>query len=245
MGKERRHHPRVAGPFDGHRIGLLDMPVRIVDLSEGGCFVDSQHGEPEPGRDLVLKIELPDEGTICLKGKALYARPGFGFAVAFMDVPEEAAARLRRTLMRRLGQPAGVERARATIDQEPEEAADRVSAKQILIAEDDSAVLKLLQRALSGYRVLAARDVGEAWTLGRATLLDLLITDYLMPDGTGEELIRRLRGRQPALKVLLLTGHGAMLDADSGGWWRQERHLTKPCSVSALLSTVTELIGPP
>jgi hypothetical protein len=36
-----------------------------------------------------------------------------------------------------------------------------------------------------------------------------------------------------------------MLNADSPGWWRQERHLTKPCSLTALQSVVTELIGPP
>jgi hypothetical protein len=36
-----------------------------------------------------------------------------------------------------------------------------------------------------------------------------------------------------------------MLDAESQSWWRQERHLTKPCSLSALVGTVTELIGPP
>jgi hypothetical protein len=47
------------------------------------------------------------------------------------------------------------------------------------------------------------------------------------------------------LKALILTGHGDMLNADSPGWWRQERHLTKPCSLTALQSVVTELIGPP
>src|SRR6185503_7048485 len=67
------------------------------------------------------------------------------------------------------------------------------SPKQILIADDDAGVLTLLAKALSGYRVLAARDVDEAWRLGRSTLVDLLITDYLMPDGTGDELITRLR----------------------------------------------------
>jgi DNA-binding NarL/FixJ family response regulator len=50
-----------------------------------------------------------------------------------------------------------------------------------------------------------------------STLVDLLITDYLMPDGTGEELITRLRETHPALKVLILTGHGARLMRDSAG----------------------------
>jgi CheY-like chemotaxis protein len=248
MGVERRRHVRVAGPFDGHRIGLLDMPVRIADLSEGGCFVESQHGEPEPGRELVLKIQLPEEGQVCVKAKALYAKPGFGFATVFVEVPEEAAVRLRRQLLRLRGLSTDEAPDRSTVAtaaEAPEEATHRGSAKQILIADDDPGVLQLLRRALSQYQVLPARDVAEAWTLGRATSVDLLITDYLMPDGTGEELIRRLRQRQPSLKALILTGHGDMLDAESPGWWRQERHLSKPCSLSALHSAVTELIGPP
>ena len=119
------------------------------------------------------------------------------------------------------------------------------SAKQILIADDDGGVLALLTKVLSGYRVLAARDVAEAWRLGRSTLVDLLITDYLMPDGTGEELITRLRETHRALKVLILTGHGAMLDDEGFGWWTHERHLAKPCRLDDLRAAVTQLIGPP
>ena len=37
----RRQHPRVHGPFDGWRVDLLDVPVRIYDLSLGGCFVNA------------------------------------------------------------------------------------------------------------------------------------------------------------------------------------------------------------
>ncbi len=84
---------------------------------------------------------------------------------------------------------------------------------------------------------------GGSW--GARTLIDLLITDYLMPDGTGEELITRLRDKHPALKVLILTGHGGMLDDEGFGWWTHERHLAKPCGVDDLREAVTQLIGPP
>ena len=66
-----------------------------------------------------------------------------------------------------------------------------------------------------------------------------------MPDGTGEELINRLRERQPSLKVLIMTGHGAMLDQEGFPWWTQERHLSKPFSVGDLRLAVMELIGAP
>jgi CheY-like chemotaxis protein len=222
----------------------------------------------------------------------MYAKPEFGFAVSFVDVPADAADRLRRGLLRLRGQlPESQEdqvmmlpacpRCRGTsvrplgmagsnlpwfacatcdcvwaarepgIDQEapsadvPASVTQHSSAKQILIADDDGGVLALLTKVLSGYRVLAARDVGEAWTLGRSVLVDLLITDYLMPDGTGEELMTRLRETHPSLKVLILTGHGRMLDDEGFAWWKHERHLAKPCSVDDLRAAVTQLIGPP
>jgi hypothetical protein len=61
----QRRHTRVPGPFDGYWIGLLDTAIQIYDLSEGGCFVHSLQTLPLPGRPLVLKIDVPDEGSAC------------------------------------------------------------------------------------------------------------------------------------------------------------------------------------
>src|SRR5260370_12618333 len=69
----RRAHPRVAGPFDGRRVGALETPIQLFDLSLGGCFVNSLH-EQQLGVKLVLKIELPGEGWITLKAMTLYRR---------------------------------------------------------------------------------------------------------------------------------------------------------------------------
>jgi DNA-binding NtrC family response regulator len=121
----------------------------------------------------------------------------------------------------------------------------REGTKHILIADDDGGVLNVLTKGLAGYRILAARDVAEAWTLGHSAPVDLLITDYLMPDGTGEELITKLRQSHPALKVLILTGHERLLNDEGLEWWTKERHLTKPCSLAEIRVVVTELIGPP
>lgn len=93
----RRQHERMPGPFDGRRVGSLATPVRIYDLSAGGCFVTSLH-EQQPGIAFVLEIELPYEGWIRLKAETLYVRPGFGFAVRFTEMTAETAERLRWAL---------------------------------------------------------------------------------------------------------------------------------------------------
>jgi CheY-like chemotaxis protein len=291
MGSERRRYVRIIGPFDAYRVGLMDSPVTLYDLSEGGCFVNFTNAPPAAGRHLVLKINVPQEGWICLKAQALYAKPEFGFAVVFVEIPHDASDRLKRGLLRLQDllpdsdgerpitlpscphchgtsvRPLGMagsnlpwfacqscEGVWSSRDEEvgPEtQIADSVSvtqplgAKQILIADDDGGVLALLQKALRDYGVLTGRDVAEAWAVGCSAPVDLLITDYLMPDGTGEELIKRLRERQPSLKVLIMTGHVAMLDQEAFPWWMQERHLSKPFSVGDLRLAVMQLIGAP
>jgi len=95
--EDRRASDRVPGPFDAWRIGFLETPVRIFDISLGGCFVHAMH-EQERGVVMMLKIQLPQEGWIELKAETLYRRPGFGFAVKFIDVPPETLERLARAL---------------------------------------------------------------------------------------------------------------------------------------------------
>ena len=97
VGALRRRHARVHGPFDGYRIGRLDTPVRIYDLSQGGCFVNAMHQQRTETR-MVLRIDLPAEGTISVKAELVYVRPDFGFAVRFVEVDSDTDARLRRTV---------------------------------------------------------------------------------------------------------------------------------------------------
>ena len=118
--------------------------------------------------------------------------------------------------------------------------------KHILIVDDDSSVLQFLGRALGGYRVSLAHNPDEALTVAtNVGVLDLLITDYMMPSMTGAELIDRLREQRPALKILIVTAHDAVLDAEHPAWWLQESHLGKPVKIEELRATVTKLIGPP
>lgn len=100
---DRRHHDRVSGPFDGRRVGALTTPLRIYDLSEGGCFVNSMH-EQKPGIAFTLEIEVPYAGWLTLKAETLYLKAEFGFAVRFVDVPDDTADQLHDALERLRGE---------------------------------------------------------------------------------------------------------------------------------------------
>ena len=96
---DRRQYDRVSGPFDGLRLNALETPVRIYDLSEGGCFVNSLNPQ-QAGVQLVLKIDLPNEGWVTLKARTLYVKPEFGFAVRFTGMTDRNLAILKRAIER-------------------------------------------------------------------------------------------------------------------------------------------------
>jgi len=93
-----RRNPRVAGPFEGRRLGALDLPLRIYDLSLGGCLIESYH-EVTVGRRIDIEIELPIEGWITLQAEILYLREDFGFAVKFVTMDEQTRVKLARAVV--------------------------------------------------------------------------------------------------------------------------------------------------
>jgi uncharacterized OsmC-like protein len=97
----RRGELRVAGPFAARRVGPLPTPLRIHDLSLGGCLVECYY-DVAAGRRITLQIELPGEGWITVDAEALYVRENFGFAVRFVELSDANRDRIERTIERLL-----------------------------------------------------------------------------------------------------------------------------------------------
>jgi CheY-like chemotaxis protein len=84
-----------------------------------------------------------------------------------------------------------------------------VYGKRILLAEDEPAVresLKLLLN-LDQHTVTEASNGREALALFSPERFDLVITDYLMPEMSGDELTRRIKEIAPGWPVLIVTAY--------------------------------------
>jgi len=106
------------------------------------------------------------------------------------------------------------ELARIRVSSVPEAAQ---SEAVVLVVEDEAAVRKAVLRILSesGYSLMQA--TGPTSALELANLwngpIDLLLTDVVMPDLSGDELARELRVARPELRVVYMTGYSGEVDA--------------------------------
>ena len=113
----------------------------------------------------------------------------------------------------------------------------------VLIVDDEEPVRTFVDRVLraAGYETALAADGPEALEVASGRHLDLVVTDVNMPHMSGDELARRLRQREPSLKVLYLTGYADRLFREKSVLWEDEAFLDKPCSVKGLQEAVALL----
>jgi CheY-like chemotaxis protein len=115
----------------------------------------------------------------------------------------------------------------------------------VLVVEDDAGVLRLIAETLRGfgYTVIETANSAEALEIAKldSPRVDLLLTDFMMPNVNGRDLADAWKILHPDLKVLLMSDSQAVLAAekDSG---LKERVLQKPFSGVKLMQTVRDVL---
>jgi CheY-like chemotaxis protein len=116
----------------------------------------------------------------------------------------------------------------------------------ILLVEDEPAVLDLVKQMLEndGYSVLAFTLPKEAirTVSAHAGKIDLLITDLVMPEMTGRELVEKLTAICPDLKCLLMSGYTSNVIARQSVLEEGVNFLQKPFSKQQLAAKVREVL---
>ncbi|HCR34347.1 MAG TPA: two-component system response regulator [Stenotrophomonas sp.] len=110
-----------------------------------------------------------------------------------------------------------------------------------MLVEDDTAIRELTEDVLSesGYNLTAVGDAEAAVAaLCSAGSFDLLISDIRLPGMNGCELARHAMTRNPALRVLLMTGYAGQLAGDPESLPRHIPVLRKPFTLRELLESV-------
>jgi two-component system cell cycle sensor histidine kinase/response regulator CckA len=115
----------------------------------------------------------------------------------------------------------------------------------VLLVEDEPAVRRLCVRYLRdcGYRILEAASIDEAIAAVGSTArpIDILVTDVVMPGGSGPQLATTLRDLHGDLPVLYLSGYPHIGQAHEDGKIDAPL-LQKPFSAEQLTSAVRDLL---
>ena len=110
--------------------------------------------------------------------------------------------------------------------------------KTVLIADDDHAIRTVLNQALSRaeYEVRATGNAATLWKWVSAGEGDLVITDVVMPDENGLDLLPRMRKIRPELQIIVMSAQNTMMTAVNATQRGAFEYLPKPFDLTEVLN---------
>ncbi len=236
--------------------GTLDIRTRNVALNEG----DARAGaELRPGEYVALEVRdsgigMGPEVLAHIFEPFFTTKPpgvgtGLGLAMCYgivkqsdghIEVESEPGRGSRFTVLLPVAKAASEPAAGGG---QPE---FRGGRETVLLVEDDPTVRELTSRMLRelGYTVLETANAAEARTCvaRQEGAIHLLLTDVVMPGGSGRELATELAGRRPGLRVLFMSGYTADVMLRQGVVQDTVAFLSKPFTQEALAEAVREAL---
>ena len=120
-------------------------------------------------------------------------------------------------------------------------------ASTILVADDDRAIRMVLNQALIrlGHDVRMTGNAATLWRWVADGEGDLVITDVIMPDENGLDLIPRIKRIRPELRVIVMSAQNTLLTAVKATERGAFEYLPKPFDLRELVSVVERALTAP
>ena len=117
----------------------------------------------------------------------------------------------------------------------------------VLVADDDRSIRTVLTQALgrSGYQVRSTGNAATLWRWVEDGEGDLVITDVVMPDENGLDLIPRIRKIRPDLRVVVMSAQSTLMTAVKATQRGAFEYLPKPFDLQELLAVVGRALAVP
>jgi len=115
----------------------------------------------------------------------------------------------------------------------------------ILVVDDDPSLRDMLSIILKkeGYRVQCADAARSALDILKAAKADLVISDIKMPDLSGIELLKKIKGIDPSIPVIMITAYASTADAVEAMKLGAENYVTKPFNIEELKVVVNRALN--
>ncbi|MDF2764255.1 MAG: nitrogen regulation protein, partial [Rhodospirillales bacterium] len=117
----------------------------------------------------------------------------------------------------------------------------------ILVADDDRAIRTVLSQALGrlGHEVRTTGHAATLWRWVETGVGDLVITDVVMPDENGLDLVPRIRKIRPSLRVIVMSAQNTLLTAVKAAERGAFEYLPKPFDLRELVGLVERALSQP
>src|SRR5579863_4964165 len=117
----------------------------------------------------------------------------------------------------------------------------------ILVADDDRAIRTVLSQALSrlGHDVRTTSNAATLWRWVSDGEGDLVITDVVMPDENGLDLVPRIKKLRPELRIVVMSAQNTLLTAVKATERGAFEYLPKPFDLRELINVVQRAISAP
>jgi signal transduction histidine kinase/ligand-binding sensor domain-containing protein/AraC-like DNA-binding protein len=110
----------------------------------------------------------------------------------------------------------------------------------ILVVDDDEEFCRYLKKELVDYNIMTSNSGNKAWKQLLSAHPDVVVTDYLMPDGDGLELCQRIKSNPEtdSIPVIILTSEGSESVQMQSMQLHADRFLTKPFNILLLKGAI-------
>ena len=122
-----------------------------------------------------------------------------------------------------------------------------MSGATVLVADDDQGIRTVLAQALGreGYDVRTTGNAATLWQWVSDGLGDVVITDVVMPDENGLDLVPRIRKARPGLRVIVMSAQNTLLTAVKANERGAYEYLPKPFDLRELTAVVRRALTEP
>ena len=112
--------------------------------------------------------------------------------------------------------------------------------KKILIIDDDISLTRVLSKALNNSKTMVecVNSISKAWVLIQNKNFDLVISDVMLPDGDGLELVEKLQKKQNGTKVIVISAKNNLLTAVKANELGVFEYIPKPIDLNDLTLVV-------
>ncbi|MCF6326683.1 MAG: nitrogen regulation protein NR(I) [Devosiaceae bacterium] len=120
-----------------------------------------------------------------------------------------------------------------------------MSAKTILLAEDDASIRMVLNQTLTraGYEVRPTGNLSTMWNWVNRGEGDLLITDVALPDGNAFELMPKIKAKRANLPIIVMSAQNTFMTAIRASEAGAYDYLPKPFDINEMLAIVSRALA--